>query len=945
MEMSAVDYESSLAHYGILRKSGRYPWGSGRNPHQRSQSFINIIEDHRKAGLSDQEIAKLYHTDETPFSTRHIRALTSQAVHLRKQDQIRQVLRLREKGVGWSEIGRKMNLNESTVRSLAEPGRLDKLDKLQKTRDMLKRQIDQKGMVDVGAQVQRDLPIGDDVHARIGISKDKFDTALIMLQDEGYAVGTFNGPQAGTGEKTRYRVAFKPSRKNMTQQEIDKEAFLRREEMQLITEKTKDGGNRYQEDLFQKPLNIDSKRVGVRYKEDGGADADGVIYVRPGVPDLSMGKSHYAQVRIAVGGSHYLKGMAIYKDDLPSGVDLLFNTNKSNTGNKLDAMKPLKKDKETGEVDWKNPFGAFPKIGGQLLDEKGKVTSAINKLTEEGDWATWSRNLSSQVLSKQHPDLAKSQLDVTYDRRRKEFADIQALTNPLIKRTLLESFSDDMDSSAVHMKAANLPNQATKVLLPVPSMKPDEVFAPQYKDGERLALVRFPHAGTFEIPQLTVNNKNREALALFRGEGKEIRASDAIGIHPKVAQHLSGADFDGDFVVTIPNHRGTIESTPPLAGLKNFDHQAEYKVPYGPPTEKYPDGLPVITEKQKQSEMGKITNLISDMTVKGANEEEMARAVRHSMVVIDAEKHNLDYKASERDHGILELKTRYQGGPRRGASTLTTRATSRAQPVKRRLARVGEGGPIDPRTGKKVWVDLKDDINPKTGEPRKDAFNSQGKPKTFRSRKLAETDDAHTLIDPKPGTRIENIYADHSNRMKALANEARKEMVATKPKKRDASAAEVYATQVKELKAQLDDALKNAPYERQAQALAAIIVKQRRRANPEMESSEKKKITSQALKEARARTGASKHRIDITDDQWKAIQAGAISIENLKHILRNTDVDKLKERATPIHHPGITPALLARARSMKRSGATEAEIADQLGVSVSTLQRTLSDGG
>ena len=50
--------------------------------------------------------------------------------------------------------------------------------------------------------------------------------------------------------------------------------------------------------------------------------------------------------------------------------------------------------------------------------------------------------------------------------------------------------------------------------------------------------------------------------------------------------------------------------------------------------------------------MGKISNLITDMTLLGASEDKLARAVRHSMVVIDDEKHHLDYKQSEKDNNI-----------------------------------------------------------------------------------------------------------------------------------------------------------------------------------------------------------------------------------------------------------------------------------------------------
>lgn len=948
MQLEEGEY---LAHYGILRKSGRYPWGSGSNPTQRSKSFLDIIEGHRRNGLSDAQIADLYQPRDKNgkkiapfFTTSDLRAVKSRAVTLQKQDQIRTAQRLHEKGMGDSAIGRQMGINESTVRSLRAPGRQERLDILQETAGMLKRQVDEKGMIDIGSHVERDLPIGDNPETRIGISKDKFNTAVSMLKEEGYTVVTVKGLQLGTGEKTTYKVLAKPG---MTQKDV----FLNRDKIQLISEKSKDGGKSYQDETFKKPLSIHPDRVGVRYKEDGGTDADGVIYVRPGVKDVSLGKSQYAQVRVAVGDTHFLKGMAVYKDDLPKGVDLLFNTNKSATGNKLDALKPLKKlpltDKQgkpvkdakgkvvdSENVDWKNPFGAFPKlVGGQLLDDHGKVSSSMNILNEQGDWDKWSRTLSRQVLSKQSPKLAESQLGLTYDRRSKEFDEIKSLTNPLIKKKLLESFADETDSAAVHLKAAEMPRQATKVILPVMSLKPDEVFAPTFKDGERVSLVRFPHAGTFEIPELTVNNRNREAKNLFTGNGKTLQVPDAIGIHPKVAERLSGADFDGDHVVVIPNNRGLIANRAPLEGLKGFDPQ-QYKVPES-------EGK-TITDARKQNEMGKITNLIADMTIRGANDQELANAVRHSMVVIDSEKHNLDFKASERDHGILALKKKYQGvndtGQLRGASTLITRATARKDVPKRKDAPSGPGltrlsnATVDNKTGEKRYV--------RTGE-----LDKHGNLKTFRSKKLAETTDAFTLLSDHGGHPIEKVYAEHSNKLKALANEARKETVAVPKFERSASAAKVYSKEVEQLNSKLNDALKNAPLERRAQSLANEIVAQRRRANPDMDRSELKKIKGQALEEARSRTGAKKHRVDINDREWEAIQARAISADKLSKILQNTDMDKLRDRATPRVRPVMDTARTSMAKTLLASGATYAEVAERLDVPVSTLKSSLADGG
>lgn len=931
MQVSEDEY---LAHYGILRKSGRYPWGSGETPNQRSKTFLDLIEEHKKAGLSDAQIAKIYHTPDDPFTSTDVRALKSISTNLQKQEQIRTAHRLSEKGMGASAIARQMNLNESTVRSLLAPGRQDKLDVLQSTVDMLKRQVEEKSYLDVGAQVQRDLPIGDNPNTTIGISKDKFDTALAMLKEEGYTIHPVRIKQVGTGEFTRYRVLAKPG---VTQKEV----FLNRDKIQQISEGSKDGGRKY--DGVKPPLSIDVKRVGIQYKEDGGSDADGVIYVRPGVKDLSLGNSRYAQVRIAVNGTHYLKGMAIYKDDLPAGTDLVFNTNKSKKDlgpNKLDAMKSLKDDPD-------NPFGAVIKANGQIKDKNGNVTSVMNKINEEGDWNTWSRNLSSQMLSKQPPELAKTQLDLTYERRRNELTEIKALTNPLIRRKLLETFSDETDSAAVHLKAANMPRQATKVLLPVKSVKPTEIFAPTFKDGERVVLIRFPHAGTFEIPELTVNNRNREARKLF-GVGKGGIVPDAVGIHPKVAERLSGADFDGDSVVVIPNNRRSVKWTAPLEGLKGFDPQSEFKpydgmktidggtynaktkkVDYGLKT----DGTPRRPRTStKQQEMGNITNLISDMTIRGANFDEIARAVRHSMVVIDAEKHNLDYKASAQKNGIASLKRRYQGvhpsGQLKGASTLLTRASSEIRVDKRKPRPAAEGGPIDPATGRKMWVP--------TGEMKPD-----GTPVKFKSKRLAETDDAFSLVSEGRGTPTEKVYAEHSNRLKAMANEARREALGVKLTPYSPSAKKVYIAEVESLNAKLNRALKNAPLERQAQVVANAWVAQKKRANPDMDGADLKKIKGQALDEARIRTGAGKTRIDLTDREWQAIQQGAISNHKLEQILNNTDMEKIRKLATPRKNPAMSTVMATRARNMLNSGYTLAEVSDALGVSLSTLNANL----
>jgi DNA-binding CsgD family transcriptional regulator len=828
------------------------------------------------------------------MTTTELRAAKSIAKNEQKQADIAMAQRLKEKGLSNVAIGTQMKINESSVRALLAPGQKDKADSLVATANMLKDAVDKKGFVDIG--------VGTDLHIP-GVSASKLSVAVARLQQEGYAVETIQVQQLGTSNKTLVKVLAPPG---TTYRDI----VSNKDKIKLVTDYTDDNGRSWSG--IDPPLQVSSKRVAVRYKEEGGAEADGVIYVRPGKTDLSLGAGRYAQVRIAVDGTHYLKGMAMYKDDLPDGVDLLFNTNKSATGNKLDAMKKINRDNE-GNVDQENPFGSAVR---QIKDPKtDKVTSAMNIVNEEGNWDTWSRNLSSQTLSKQSPALAKSQLDMTYDRKQREFDEIMALTNPSVKKKLLKDYAEDVDASAVHLKAAALPRSSWHVILPFNTMKETEIYAPNFNDGERVALIRYPHGGTFEIPELTVNNKHAGAKKTLG------RAKDAVGINSKVAERLSGADFDGDAVLVIPNNQGKIKTSSPLSGLKGFDPQLAY-----PGYE----GMKSMNAREKGIQMGLVSNLITDMTIRKANTTELARAVRHSMVVIDAEKHNLNYKQSALDNGIPQLMQKYQDRSQGGASTLISKAGSTAYVPERKLRPASKGGPIDRDTGKKVY------------EYTNESFvNSKGKvkQKKTQSTKLAEVDDATSLSS---GTPIEKVYADHSNKLKSLANQARKALVETKTNKQSTSAKTAYSKEVASLNANLRIALRNAPLERQAQLLANTIVSQKKQANPNMEASEEKKIKGLALTQARIRTGASKQRIEITDLEWNAIQAGAISNHKLDQILNNSDPARVKALATPRATLLMTSAKKQRAMSMLASGYTQAEIATALGVSLTTLKTELN---
>lgn len=901
-----LDEEEYLAHYGVLRRSGRYPWGSGGEDSRTTKNnrdFLDMVSDLQKKGLSQKEVAEGF-----GMSILELRAAKTLARTEQKAADIANVQRLKDKQYSNMEISRKTGIPEATVRSYLKEGLERNKEVTDAAVSILKDEVDKYGMIDVGVGTEK----------RLNISPEKLKVALELLKADGYNVHSgIKVPQLGTGEDTKLKV--------LTRSEITWGDVARNKgDIRLVNERLDDTGKGRLGLL--PPLPINPKRVAVNYKEDGGADADGVLYVRPGVKDVSIGGSRYAQVRVQIGPSHYIKGMAMYKDDLPDGVDIVFNTNKSRVDapNKMDVFKPLKLD-DDGTVDKDNPFGA--QISRQIgTDESGifvgkgqdsnrvrKLTSVMNIVNEEGDWQTWSKNLSSQMLSKQSPRLIKEQLDMAYEQKLNDFDEIMKLTNPIVRQHFLREAAETADKSAVHLKAAAMPRQNWKVILPVKSLKETEVFAPTYKDGETVVLMRYPHGGTFEIPELKVNNKNREANKLLKG------AEDSIGINPKVAERLSGADFDGDTVLVVPNNNQRVKTSRALEGLKNFDPKTTYKG--------YP-GMKTMT--RTNLEMGVISNLITDMTIKQASESEITRAIRHSMVVIDAEKHGLNYKQSEIDNGIKALKEKYQSKEdgTKGASTLISRAKSTQRIPERKPRPAAQGGPVDRKTGELVYVP--------TGRTKS---NGDLRLNVEPALKLAK--DANELSS---GTRVERIYAEHSNRLKQLANRARLAEINTPPAKRSPSATKVYSKEVESLRAQLYLAQTNAPLERRAQLIANEIYRMKVQANPTMDRTQERKVKFQALDEARRRTGAKKTLVNISDKEWEAIQAGAISPSMLKDIIRNSDVDRLRDLARPKEKLLMTSTKTRRAKSMLALGYTMSEVAQQLGVSVTTLQNSLKGG-
>lgn len=890
--------EDILMHYGVKRRSGRYPWGSGDNPYQHGGDFLARVEELQRLGKTEKQIA-----DELHLSTTDLRMQVRVAKHERRALQADRARSLREDGKTLDEIASILGYaNDSSVRALLNENTAANKNKAQATAEILKKELAEKGAIDVGTGVERQL----------GVSTGVLQEALFILETEGYNRYGVGVPQVNDPKKRTITPVISVP-------EIDqREVYQNLDLVKSVGDyHSTDGGESW--DKREYPASIDSSRVKILYGDEGGALKDGVIEIRRGVADLDLGDSHYAQVRILVDGTHYLKGMAMYSDDMPDGADIVFNTNKHTGTPKMDVLKKIQDDPD-------NPFGALIKANGQshYIDADGnEKLSAINKLKEEGDWDKMSKNLSSQFLSKQPIQLIKKQLDLTYADAADEFSEICSLNNPTVKRKLLLDFADECDSAAVHLKAAALPRQSTQVILPLNAMKETEIFAPNYRDGEKVVLIRYPHGGTFEIPELTVDNKNPTAVSVL---GKNIR--DAVGINPKVAERLSGADFDGDQVVVIPTGgRVKIQSTPALKDLKDFDPKTDYST-------EGKTGVRLLAKgAATQRQMGEISNLITDMTLKGATEPEIARAVKHSMVVIDAAKHKLDYRQSEKDNGIAELKKKYQGfddetGHHGGASTLLSRRKQDVEVPERQGS-----GVIDPLTGKVVYKESgRTYVDPRTGKT---------VTATTKVKRILAVDDVRSMSS---GTLQEEAYADYANKMKDLANKARLEYKATPTLKRSASAAKAFEPEVNRLMAALKVAQLNAPLEREAQRIANARVKAKVQANNITDKDEISKIRRAAISDARNSTGASgkRTRITISDGEWTAIQSGAISDTTLSEILRYAEPKTVRERATPRRTTQLSDARVSRIKAMANSGHTNAEIAEALGISTSAVSKYLN---
>ena len=914
-----LDEQDFLQHVGrsVLEGapigSGRYRYGSGETAYQHVRNFQTTVRKLRKQGMDDNEIAKSMEMNSSEF-----RAKISQNKEQIKAYEIAQIKKLRyERGMSTTAIAERMYgdpKKESTVRNRLKEGAVRQNKIFEATTDALKKELEEHRMLDVGPGVELAL----------GVSATRLKNVLTQMEQEGYTVHrkiAVDQYGKATNQKTTIKVLTKDG-------VTDRDIYDHLDEIVPAGSDlySKDGGETFRQ--RKPPEVVSTDRVYIKYANDydsaeDGRLKDGVIEVRRGVPDLSLGNANYVQGRIMVDNNHFMKGMVIYSDDIPAGYDVIYNTNRK-PGAPLYKQPGYIGDTVFKKVkdDPANPFGANIKSDDELVlakdrqwvDKNGiEHESAIRIVNEEGNWNEWSKNISAQMLSKQPPALAKRQLDLTYAAKREQLNDILALTNPTVKQKLLADFADSCDSDAVHLKAYGFPGQAGKVILPVVNMPENQIYAPSYKDGTQVVLIRYPHASITEIPSLVVNNNHKDAKKIL-GD-----AVDAVGISPKTAQQLSGADFDGDTVYVIPNNEGSIQFKKQYEALRDFDTKDAYPG--------YP-GMKVISHAHQQKQMGVVTNLITDMTVAGAKDSELIRAIKHSMVIIDAEKHQLDWKRSEQENDIRGLIEKYQvraDGSVGGASTLISRAKSTTYLNQRRY----KG--IDPETGEKIYEE--------TGKR-----NWKGQLLQEKSTQMADAKDARSLISGH-NSQIERIYANYANQMKALALEARKEMMATQNLKYDPEARKYYDAEVKSLEAKLRAAKMNAPLERRALILANVAVDQYVFDNPQIKADggAMKKLKGRTLNQKRQVTGAIKQRVTFTDREWEAVQAGAVHHTFLKDLLKNADSKEVKRLSMPREQTTISATRKARIQSFLNSGYSQGAIAEMLDIPVSQVQTVVKE--
>lgn len=868
---------------------------------QKKWRTLQKVEDYKAShpGATYTEMAAAF-----GISTGELRQRVMAEGHHKREFRLYIAKQMEEEGISKSDMDTVFNAPKGTAARVLAAGQSKKDAKMNEIRDKIVNRVDEVKYLDIGK--------GTDI--QLGVTRETLEGIVRGLEAEGYHTHTV------------YLKNLTDANKDTTMRVLSKEPDLKKVVAHKHDIRSLDAWYDPEGKLrdIEPPQQLDWDRVKIRYGDEGGKARDGMMQIRPGAEGLDLGDARYAQVRIAVGGTSYLKGVAIvdHTAKFPPGTDIIFNTNKPKGTPREDVLKPLKK-----EVMSDNPFGAV------IKSQKGY----INFVSKEGDWNDWSAGLAAQMVSKQPDKFVKAQLDKTYGNIKKDFEAFQAIEHPVIRSHFLEEYARSLTTKANKLKAEGVEGERAQLLLSNPNLKPNEVYAPNYKNGERVCLIRYPHGGTFEIPELVVNNNHQSSRRILGN------AIDAIMVNPSVAGKLSGADFDGDTVYVLPqNKKNPILSTelPPSIRKKVAEFDPEkYHVDM-------PSGKHVVTKKYSTDQMGIATNLISDMTTLKAPVGDIIDATLYSMVVIDSYKHNYDLKQAKKDFRINDLKKKYQGAANAGSATIITRARSKVKVYEHfdgTLERVKEKsykttGANGKEYREKYYV-LEDGTE-------------VSKKRVKEVRLMDITKDAHTLKSSHPNT-IEDRYANYANGLKALQNEAYKANAAIKMPKKDPQAAKQYAPEVQSIEGKLKAAMSKAPTERQIELLAEQRF--RHYSYPGMEAEDRKKLAARSRITARKIvTGQSQgpksrrsERMHLTDMEWQAIFHNALSPSTVKRVLEYCDSDEVREKVIPKGYQSIPSAKISRARAMlaQTSGGkpkyTYAEVAEALGVSVSALRDNL----
>lgn len=910
--------------------SGRYRQGSGGNPYQHASDFKTRYNKLHSEGLSDEEIRKVMDMKSEEFRAR--KALEKAYKQASEYWQVHNILE-KHPGTANTTIAKMVGISEGQVRQIKKKQEAIKQDSILATMDTIRKVVDKKGIVDVSKGTETSAGLNN-------ISSDKLKKAVTNLSYEGYNVCNIEVRQVQDYKKSTTTTVIAKPKYDKSYINAHKEKIQPFEDYMTI-----DNGDTWYQMKY--PTSVDRKRIKVRYAEEGGAAKDGTIEIRRGVPDLDLAGKQYAQVRIAVDDKMYMKGMAFLSDEVPKGYDIIYNSNKKKGSSDDDVFKEFKTLKD-GSVDKDNPFGTLlyqdksiaqrnyidPKTGEEKL-------SPVNIVKPEGEWSTYKKNLPSQFLAKQNTQLIKSQINLAMEDKLNQYEDIQKIKNPAIRQKLLEDFGDGCDKSAYELRGAALPRQATKVILPVLSLKNNEIYAPQYDQGEEVCLIRYPTGGLFEIPRLKVNNHNEE--------GKKVvtpSSPDAVGLNPVVATQLSGADFDGDTVVVLPTKNHKIINKAPYQELLDFDTKS-WKAPVVGKDKNGKDiyGCKLMTtDDERNKQMGICSNLITDMTLSGgASDDELIRAVKYSMVVIDAKKHKLDYQQAREYYDIGSLHAKYQGKASGGASTIISRAKGEAHVPDYEDYR------IDPKTGKRQKMLTNKKKYNKKGEKElvtkkiTKMESVENAEEIMSDRRYNKEKDKWEKIPNVTPNEKEIIYATYANNLKSLGNEARKKSIlANKEIKYDKALSIEYADEIKSISGKLKEQRKYAPRERQAQRQASYIVRAKIEQNGGWDSVDKDdraKIAQQALAAQRAKYDSKRQSITLTPREWEAVEKGACKKTLIVDLMKNIDSDYLKEHVMPKSNTSIPANKLSRMRNMLKNGYTIKEVADQLNVSIYAVEQ------